>query len=145
MTRVLIGLAAALMLCSCGPAGDQGATATPPADAPKPKVVAPTPRPPPEAPLVDSWVGHWNGPEGLFLEIRERDAASGLYAMTLKDNLDTQQDYQAEAADGGLRFTRRGQAITIHAGKGAATGFTDLMSKTDCLIVVPGKEGYCRG
>ncbi len=140
MTRALIGLSAALMLCACGPAGDQSAHPVPPADAPAP----PTPRPAADAPLVDGWVGHWAGPEGLFLDIKAREDSSGLYPMTLKDNLDGQANYEGEAAEGGLRFTRGGRAIVIRAGTGAQTGFKDLADKKDCLIVAPGAEGYCR-
>jgi hypothetical protein len=141
MKRAMTGLTAALALASCGPAADQSARPVPPADAP-PK--APTPRPAAGAAVVNGWVGRWAGPEGLFLEIRPRDPSSGLYPMTLKDNLDTQADYLGEAADGGLRFTRGGRAITMRAGGGAETGFKDLFDKKDCLIVAPGKEGYCR-
>jgi len=92
---------------------------------------------------ADAWIGRWTGPEGLFLDIAP-GTTSGNYALTLKDNLDTQADYTAKAVDGGIAFTRNGKPVTIHAGTGKDTGFKYLVDKTDCLILVPGKEGYCR-
>ena len=52
--------------------------------------------------------------------------------------------YAGQAAGETIRFTRNGRALTIRAGSGPETGFKWLAEKTNCLIVVPGKEGYCR-
>lgn len=94
---------------------------------------------------TDSWIGRWTGPEGLFLDIKSaKDAMPGHYALTVKDNLDTQADYAGMAEGETIRFVRAGKDETIRAGKGVDTGFKWLAAKEDCLIVVTGKEGYCR-
>lgn len=115
-----------------------------PAPAPADKAASPSPSPPPVAsPVADTWLGHWNGPEGLFLDLAA-GTEPGRYKMTLKDNLDTQADYDAETAGSGLVFMRGGKPVAIRAGTGAETGFKYLADKTDCLILVVGQEGYCR-
>jgi hypothetical protein len=91
------------------------------------------------------WIGRWTGPEGLFLDIRPSDdGAAGRYALTVQDRLDRKADYAGHAGNGGIVFTRDGQELTIRAGTGAETGFKYLAGKSDCLIVIQGKEGYCR-
>lgn len=130
--RRWIGLLATLALAGC----ERSAEA--PAAAPQPKSVAAPP-----APDRSAWIGRWSGPEGLFLQIDS--AGAGRYRLTLKDNLDSQATYEAAATQGGLAFVRDGAMLTIRAGTGAETGFKWLADKTDCLIVVPGREGYCRG
>jgi hypothetical protein len=134
-------LAALILLsaCSPAPAGEQTAKPEPTAYS---SAVALNSSPVP--PSADALVGHWNGPEGLFLDIKARDAATGLYPITLKDNLDTQADYQATATAGGMTFTRAGKTVTAVKGDGAQTGFKYLADKKDCLILVAGAEGYCR-
>ncbi|WP_150294894.1 hypothetical protein [Sphingobium estronivorans] len=94
---------------------------------------------------TDDWVGRWNGPEGLFLDIQPSpDGKSGHYAIANKDNLDRQGDYAGVAEGTTIRFVRDGKDLAIRPGIGNDTGFKYLAGKTDCLIVVPGKEGYCR-
>ncbi|MCP1470800.1 hypothetical protein J3E64_002493 [Sphingobium sp. OAS761] len=94
---------------------------------------------------TDDWVGRWTGPEGLFLDIQPSpDGQSGHYAITNRDNLDRQADYEGMAVDGAIRFTRDGKDLTIRPGSGDRTGFKYLAGKQDCLIVISGKEGYCR-
>ncbi|CAN5149369.1 hypothetical protein BH10PSE12_BH10PSE12_17160 [soil metagenome] len=91
------------------------------------------------------WVGRWNGPEGLFLDIKPSPSGkTGSFALTLKDNLDSQAAYEGMAADGAIRFQRGGKIETIRLGTGAETGFKDLLERPTCLIVQTGKEGYCR-
>ncbi len=144
MIRLAPALACVLLLAACSPppaASDQAARPTPPADAP---AKAPADAVGPSAPSADDLVGLWAGPEGLFLDIKARNAATGLYPITLKDNLDGQAEYQAWATEGGLTFTRAGKTVTAVKGVGARTGFTDLADKADCLILVAGVEGYCR-
>ena len=92
---------------------------------------------------TDAWVGRWLGPEGLFLDIKARDPSGG-YPITLKDNLDSQADYVAQPAGDDLTFTRGDDTVTIKPGTGPDTGFKYLVDKRDCLILVPGQEGYCR-
>ena len=92
--------------------------------------------------VTDPWAGRWVGPEGLFLNIEP--AGEGAYRLTLKDNLDSQAEYDAQVQGGGLAFVRKGETIVIRPGTGAETGFKYLADKTNCLIVVAGREGYCR-
>lgn len=98
------------------------------------------------APLpTDAWVGRWTGPEGLFLDIRAAaDAKPGHYAITNRDNLDREAEYQGIADGATIRFVRDGKDLALRPGSGDETGFKYLAGKADCLIVEAGKEGYCR-
>lgn len=137
--RTIIVAAAALTAAACGqPAEDRSQTAAPAASEP---AVAPV-TPPPVAD-VSRWLGRWNGPEGLFLDIKA-GAQPGTVALTLKDNLDTQADYVGRLNGDFIRFERRGAAESIRFGTGAETGFKYLQDRTDCVIVIAGQEGYCR-
>ncbi|MGE4324113.1 MAG: hypothetical protein AB7E60_13945 [Sphingobium sp.] len=94
---------------------------------------------------TDDWVGRWDGPEGLFLDIQPApDGKRGHYAITNMDMLDRQDDYVGIAEGPHIRFVREGKDLSIRAGNGAETGFRYLEGKTDCLIVIPDQEGYCR-
>lgn len=94
---------------------------------------------------TDDWVGRWNGPEGLFLHIQPSpDGRPGHYAITNRDNLDRQGGYDGVAAGAAIRFLRDRQELSIRPGTGAETGFKYLAGRQDCLVVVPGREGYCR-
>jgi hypothetical protein len=94
---------------------------------------------------TDDWVGKWTGPEGLFLDIQPSpNGKPGHYALTNKDNLDRQGDYPGIAEGSTIRFVRDGKDLAIRPGTGEETGFKYLAGKSDCLIVVPGQEGYCR-
>lgn len=100
--------------------------------------------PVPATDVTSGWIGRWTGPEGLFLDIQPAGGAPGQYSLIIKDNLDTQGEYAGSAKTGAIIFTRNGKAEQIRAGAGDETGFKYLAGKKDCLIVVPGKEGYCR-
>ena len=94
---------------------------------------------------TDDWVGRWTGPEGLFLDIQPSPTGKpGHYALTNKDNLDRQGDYPGVAEGTTIRFVRDGKGRAIRPGTGDETGFKYLAGKQDCLIVIPGEEGYCR-
>jgi len=94
---------------------------------------------------TDGWVGRWTGPEGLFLNIQPSpDGKPGHYAIANRDTLDRQADYAGTAEGGAIRMMRDGKELTIRAGTGEETGFKYLAGKQDCLIVVAGREGYCR-
>ena len=94
---------------------------------------------------TDEWVGRWNGPEGLFLDIQPSpDGKRGHYALANQDNLDRQGDYAGVSEGATIRFARDGRDLSIRAGTGAETGFKDLAGRKDCLIILPGREGYCR-
>jgi hypothetical protein len=132
--RRLAGLTLVLLAAACGPE-----------PAPAPSEAAPAVPGTPAAATTSTpatWEGRWNGPEGLFLDIAHRDG--GTYELTLKDNLDTEAVYGAQAEGDVLRFTRAGIVQTIRSGTGAETGFKYLADKQDCLIVVANQEGYCR-
>lgn len=94
---------------------------------------------------TDDWVGRWSGPEGLYLDIQPSpDGKPGHYAIANRDNLDRQGDYDGIAEGSTIRFVRDGRDLAIRPGKGDETGFKYLAGRQDCLIVVPGREGYCR-
>lgn len=94
---------------------------------------------------TDEWVGRWKGPEGLFLDIQPSpDGQAGHYAISNQDTLDRKADYSGVAEGSTIRFVRDGKDLAIRPGKGSETGFKYLADKDDCLIVLPGREGYCR-
>lgn len=94
---------------------------------------------------TDDWVGRWTGPEGLFLDIQPSpDGKSGHYVITNQDTLDRKGSYNGLADGSTIRFVRDGQDLAIRPGSGGETGFKYLVEKDDCLIVIPGREGYCR-
>ena len=94
---------------------------------------------------TDDWVGRWSGPEGLFLDIQPSpDGQRGHYAIANRDTLDREANYAGVADGASIRFDRDGKEVTIRPGSGEKTGFKYLAGRTDCLILAPGKEGYCR-
>ncbi|SCW40799.1 hypothetical protein SAMN02927924_00499 [Sphingobium faniae] len=94
---------------------------------------------------TDDWVGRWTGPEGLFLDIQPSpDGKPGHYAIANQDTLDRKGDYSGIAEGATIRFVREGQDLAIRPGKGEETGFKYLADRSECLIVIPGREGYCR-
>lgn len=94
---------------------------------------------------TDDWVGRWAGPEGLYLDIQPAsNGKKGHYAIANRDTLDRQANYTGIAEGAVIRFVRDGQDLAVRPGNGDETGFKYLAGKTDCLIVIPGKEGYCR-
>lgn len=122
---------------------------TPPPRAPEP---APTPTPAlPAAPeprprafhMPDAWVGRWNGPEGLYLDVAPGEATNTV-RLRLKDSLDGENDYTGMLLDDGIRFERAGRTEVIRRGSGAETGFSALRNRVDCVIVRLNEEGYCR-
>ena len=94
---------------------------------------------------TDDWVGRWVGPEGLFLDIQPSpDGQPGHYAITNRDTLDREASYAGTAEGASISFNRDGKHVSIRPGSGEQTGFKYLAGKSNCLIVEPGKEGYCR-
>lgn len=89
---------------------------------------------------TSAWLGKWDGPEGTFLNISEREIG---YKITIQ-NLDGPQDFDGVENDGVIEFKRDGRTEIIRAGDGAATGMKWLADKKNCLVVTYG-EGYCRG
>lgn len=94
---------------------------------------------------TDAWVGRWAGPEGLFLDIQpSSDGRPDHVSITNRDTLDRQAEYSGVSEGATIRFVRDGRDVTIRPGSGAETGFKYLADKSDCLILIPGREGYCR-
>lgn len=94
---------------------------------------------------TDDWVGRWTGPEGLFLDIQPSpDGKTGHYVIANQDTLDRKESYSGLADGATIRFVRDGQDLAIRPGTGSETGFKYLTEKKECLIVIPGREGYCR-
>ena len=61
---------------------------------------------------TDEWVGRWNGPEGLFLDIQPSpDGRRGHYAIANQDNLDRQADYAGVAE--GQTIILAGRSLNI--------------------------------
>jgi len=89
------------------------------------------------------WLGRWQGPEGLFMDVQPGTSGNQV-RLTVKDNLDSQDRYAGRFDGSAIRFERRGRTETIRRGAGSETGFSALRSRHDCLIVVSGREGYCR-
>lgn len=158
-------VAAALMLAGCGPRGEQGAGA-PNGDILANALVPADERPsaPPATPAavssgaagddaalapaspVEGWIGRWTGPEGLFLDIERHPGGLPRVMLAIKADLDSKGDaYLGHVEGRTIRFTRNGAEQTIRSGTGKETGFKWLADKQDCLIVVAGTEGYCRG
>ncbi len=126
-------LALTLLVLGC-PGGGEGPGAT------KPGSTTPAGSPEAAAPVTDTWLGQWNGPEGTFLRLA---GGQGHYEITIQD-LDGPKVYAGTAADGRIWFERDGVKESIRATTGAETGMKWLAEKTNCLTVRPG-EGYCRG
>ncbi len=88
---------------------------------------------------VSEWMGRWNGPEGTYLDISEREIG---YKITVSD-LDGPRDFDGVASAENITFERDGKEIVIRPGSGAETGMKWLADKKHCLIVQAG-EAYCR-
>ena len=88
---------------------------------------------------IDGWIGHWNGPEGIYLEISK---SGDTYEIQIKD-LDKVQTYRGTATGDSISFARNGKAETIRSGNGERTGMKWLADKKDCLVIRK-SEGYCR-
>ncbi|KEQ53623.1 hypothetical protein [Sphingobium chlorophenolicum] len=149
-SRIFLPLMLGVLISGCAKGVDQGSAANNAARAPdveaieEPDAVRAGSKEPGVLP-TDDWVGRWTGPEGLFLDIQPSpNGRRGHYAIANKDNLDRQADYAGVAEGAAIRFTRDGRELHIRPGKGAETGFKYLADRQDCLIVLPGREGYCR-
>jgi hypothetical protein len=148
-------VAAVLALAACGRGGEQGvgapngdilANALVPAGERPATAPAGGPTAQADEAPVEAWLGRWAGPEGLFLDVARHPGGLPRVLLTIKDNLDTSGTrYLGHVEGRTIRFTRGGAEQQIRAGTGAETGFKWLAGKTGCLIVVPGREGYCRG
>ena len=155
-----LAFSAAIAMSACSPPlqtsnpSDEQQSPTAPAQTlPEPEApLVPAPRPiKPEAPeprprnfhMADEWVGRWAGPEGLFLEV-EPGEATNTVQLLLKDTLDSEAKYDGVLIEDGIQFERAGRVEVIRHGSGADTGFSALRSRTDCLIVRQGSEGYCK-
>lgn len=93
----------------------------------------------PLAPVTDTWVGKWTGPEGTFLQLT---GGNGQYQGTIQ-NLDGPRTFQGHATGDRIEFKRNGMQESLRATNGVETGMKWLSEKSDCLTVRAG-EGYCR-
>ncbi len=100
------------------------------------QITAPSPS---TANSTDQWLGHWNGPEGTYLQISKN---SGAYVLEIRD-LDGSKTFPGSADGSRIAFTRDGKQEFLSAGDGAATGMKWLSDKKNCLLTRPG-EGWCR-
>ena len=92
------------------------------------------------APSNDRWDGHWQGPEGTYLNIHKNDGST--YDLTIQ-SLDSKEIYSGVLLGDHIEFMRRGQIETIRRGSGQDTRMKWLLSKSNCLVINPG-EGFCR-
>jgi len=92
---------------------------------------------------ITPWLGRWNGPEGLFLEV-EPAGPRGQVRLTLRETLDGADRYSGRFTGSAIEFERRGRREIIRRGSGSQTGYSALRSRRDCLIVIANREGYCR-
>lgn len=123
--------------------GDPAAAFTPnqelPASVPVENGVAPG-----EAAKVEAdYIGKWVGPEGLVLEVKAKPG--GGVTIVNQWSLDDKGSFEGSVTAEGLRFMRKGEAVTATPSDGDATGMKWLAGKKDCLTVTVGSEGYCRG
>ena len=105
------------------------------------------PPPPEDFHIPRPFEGQWVGPEGLLMIVQEGTSAPGKPACFRVSNrwtLDDEQEFVLERDGQTMRFPRNGEVFTVRYGTGEETGFKWLADKKQCLIVRPGKEGYCR-
>jgi hypothetical protein len=88
-----------------------------------------------------AWAGKWTGVEGMYVTITA--AEPGKYKLEMQSDLDTKGTYDGTDSEGGIRFTRGTETLTLASSTGDATGLKYLAGKKDCLKVKDG-EGYCR-
>lgn len=88
------------------------------------------------------WIGRWFGAGAAALQIMP--AAGDKYRIRLRSNLGFKTHYQATAANGRLFFQRADKTLAIRPGRGDEDGNPALAGLTDCLIIVPGGQAYCR-
>lgn len=96
----------------------------------------------PEAKVEADYLGKWIGPEGLVLDVKRKPG--GGVTIVNQWSLDDKGTFDGSVTAEGLRFMRKGEAVTASPGNGDATDMKWLAGKKNCLIVKPG-EGYCRG
>lgn len=137
-------IAALLVLAGCTKQQDarsDGNTDADPAPATaKTEVKAPDPdvRGKPED--ASAYVGRWKGVEGMHLLVSR---LSDGVELEMQWDLDNRGTYRGVVTPDGIDFERRGRALRLVHGNGAATELTGLAGKKDCLVVRAG-EGYCR-
>jgi hypothetical protein len=105
---------------------------------------SPPPSPSPENHVVqaptDGWLGRWDGPEGIFLQLSK---TGDQYVVVIQD-LDGPKRFAGFVDSNRIRFERDGKTEYISAGDGDATGMKWLVAKKNCLLTKKG-EGWCRG
>jgi hypothetical protein len=102
---------------------------------------APNPSTAPVAANISTqkWLGQWNGPEGTYLLLSQKNDR---YVVKIR-SLDSLETYEGVPAGDHIEFLRNGKTESIHAGNGEDTGMKWLLDKKNCLIIKYG-EGFCR-
>ncbi|WP_423821697.1 hypothetical protein V5738_15330 [Salinisphaera sp. SPP-AMP-43] len=134
LTAALASLALAIGLAGCTSAPPNTVGVSPGAPSAQTAAAAAHPR---------DWVGRWHGPGAAALQIMPATDSPG-YTLTIRSAAGITSHYHATTVDDRLIFERGGQTLAIRSGRGAETDSSALTAQSDCLIVVPGRQGYCR-
>ena len=87
-----------------------------------------------------SLVGRWQGQEGTYLNITEKE---GKYSIELAD-LDGPKTYDGTVKGDEIQFVRDGKTETIRPATGEETGMKYLQAKKNCVVITKGSEGFCK-
>jgi len=143
---------AAFVLGACTPAVETKPT---PNTAPSPTATSsPTATNSPEVAnpseaAVQKLLGRWDGPEGTFISVTEKNGADGKqqyprkFTVEIKD-LDKPETFEGTAKAGVIEFTRKGKTETVKAATGTETGMKGFEKETTCVVVTKGSEGFCK-
>ena len=90
-------------------------------------------------PVVDQWLGRWNGPEGTYLVLSKN---AEKYSVKI-NSLDGPATYEGVAIGDHIEFQRNGKIESIRTGSGKDTGMKWLLDEKNCLVIKM-SEGFCR-
>lgn len=140
--------AAAFTLAACDPKPD-----VPNKPAPSPSIFPSPSASPAVSPAdgktnsIEKLVGRWNGPEGTYISITEKNGAAKddpkKFTVEIKD-LDKAETFEGTAKGDAIEFMRKGKIETIKAATGTETGMKGFEKETNCVVVTKGGEGFCR-
>lgn len=137
--------AATLILGACGetPTRPNSTPVTAPSATAPPATPSPTTTPAADVktdPKAETLVGKWQGVEGTYLNITEKD---GKYSVEIKD-LDKAETFDGTKKGDVIEFTRKGKTETVKHATGEETGMKYLLEEKNCVVITKGSEGYCR-
>ena len=152
LLTIFAAWAAFLSACS----GSAGTGPVKPAASPSPiAVVSPT-AVPAVSPVTgekmagpEKLVGHWNGPEGTYINITEKttDTAARVLPRAFLveiNNLDKAETFEGIANGDVIEFKRGGKTESVKTATGVETGMKGFEKETDCVVVTKGSEGFCK-